>query len=155
MQVLHWLKVNVFKVIVLMGTFALAMAAGNDLVNFIGVPLSGLSAYTDYIHNGNGDPRGFMMSPPDSSAMMPAPAAFHCTEYYEAGRFVERQMPEGNALYAQTRCRNCHRKKCLVLSCQQLLYGNAIQFTVYQRSMLLTRRQQFPLPASPTLSDDT
>lgn len=39
MQVLHWLKVNVFKVVVLMGTFALALAfAGNDLVNFIGVP---------------------------------------------------------------------------------------------------------------------
>ena len=38
MQTLHWLKVNVFKVIVLMGTFSLAMAfAGNDLVNFIGV----------------------------------------------------------------------------------------------------------------------
>jgi len=33
MQVLHWLKVNVFKVVVLMGTFALALAfAGNDLV---------------------------------------------------------------------------------------------------------------------------
>ena len=32
MQVLHWLKVNVFKVVVLMGTFALALAfAGNDL----------------------------------------------------------------------------------------------------------------------------
>ena len=42
MQVLHWLKVNVFKVVVLMGTFALALAfAGNDLVNFIGVPLAG------------------------------------------------------------------------------------------------------------------
>ena len=40
MQVLHWLKVNVFKVVILMGTFALALAfAGNDLVNFIGVPL--------------------------------------------------------------------------------------------------------------------
>ena len=43
MQVLHWLKVNVFKVVILMGTFALALAfAGNDLVNFIGVPLAGL-----------------------------------------------------------------------------------------------------------------
>ena len=39
MQILHWCKVNVFKVIVLLGTFALAMAfAGNDLVNFVGVP---------------------------------------------------------------------------------------------------------------------
>ena len=38
MQVLHWCKVNVFKIIVLFGTFSLAMAfAGNDLVNFIGL----------------------------------------------------------------------------------------------------------------------
>ena len=57
MQLLHALRVNVLKVIVLMGTFALAMAfAGNDLVNFIGVPLSGLSAFTDYAANGSGDP---------------------------------------------------------------------------------------------------
>ncbi len=40
-------RVNILKVIVLVGTFALAMAfAANDLVNFIGVPLAGLSAYT-------------------------------------------------------------------------------------------------------------
>jgi len=39
-------KVNILKPIVLIGTFALAMAfAANDLVNFIGVPLAGLSAY--------------------------------------------------------------------------------------------------------------
>lgn len=50
MQVLHWLKVNVFKVIVLLGTFALALAfAGNDLVNFIGVPLAGYSSYSDLL----------------------------------------------------------------------------------------------------------
>lgn len=63
MQMLHALKVNVFKVIVLMGTFALAMAfAGNDLVNFIGVPLSGLASFQDYAANGSGDPHSFMMS---------------------------------------------------------------------------------------------
>lgn len=39
-------KVNILKVIVLVGTFALAMAfAANDLVNFIGVPLAGLNAF--------------------------------------------------------------------------------------------------------------
>ncbi len=39
-------RVNVFKPVVLVGTFALAMAfAANDLVNFIGVPLAGMSAY--------------------------------------------------------------------------------------------------------------
>lgn len=63
MQLLHFLKVNVLKVIVLLGTFSLAMAfAGNDLVNFIGVPLSGLSSYQDYAANGNGDAHGFLMN---------------------------------------------------------------------------------------------
>lgn len=53
MQILHWLKVNVFKVVVLMGTFALALAfAGNDLVNFIGVPLAGYSSYMDLMAQG-------------------------------------------------------------------------------------------------------
>ena len=62
MQLLHILRVNVLKVIVLMGTFALAMAfAGNDLVNFIGVPLSGLASYRDYTVNGGGDAHGFLM----------------------------------------------------------------------------------------------
>ncbi len=53
MQILYWCKVNVLKVIVLLGTLSLAMAfAGNDLVNFVGVPLAGLSAYQDYAANG-------------------------------------------------------------------------------------------------------
>ena len=63
MQVLHWLKVNVFKVVVLMGTFALALAfAGNDLVNFIGVPLAGFSSFMDYTANGAGNADGFLMT---------------------------------------------------------------------------------------------
>lgn len=53
MQVLHWLKVNVFKEVILLGTFALALAfAGNDLVNFIGVPLAGYSSYMDLMAQG-------------------------------------------------------------------------------------------------------
>jgi phosphate/sulfate permease len=48
-------KINVLKPIVLMGTFALAMAfAGNDLVNFIGVPLAGMSAY--HVASGTANP---------------------------------------------------------------------------------------------------
>lgn len=64
MQILHWLKVNVFKVVVLMGTFALALAfAGNDLVNFIGVPLAGFSSFMDYTANGaEAGADGFLMS---------------------------------------------------------------------------------------------
>ncbi len=43
---LMFTKVNVLKIIVLIGTFSLAMAfAANDLVNFLGVPLAGISAY--------------------------------------------------------------------------------------------------------------
>ncbi|MBQ3191081.1 MAG: inorganic phosphate transporter [Bacteroides sp] len=72
MQILHWCKVNVFKVIVLMGTFALATAfAGNDLVNFIGVPLAGLSAFQDFAANGNGNPMGFLMSSLNGPAKTP------------------------------------------------------------------------------------
>ncbi len=53
MQILHWCKINVFKVVVLMGTFSLALAfAGNDLVNFIGVPLAGYSSFTDFVAQG-------------------------------------------------------------------------------------------------------
>ena len=46
-QILSWFtNINILKPIILIGTFALAMAfAANDLVNFIGVPLAGVSAY--------------------------------------------------------------------------------------------------------------
>ena len=55
MEFLHLCRVNIFKFTVLLGTFGLAMAfAGNDLVNFIGVPLAGLSSYQDYMANSNG-----------------------------------------------------------------------------------------------------
>ncbi|MGM9688905.1 MAG: anion permease [Alloprevotella sp.] len=55
MEVLHLLKVNIFRIVVLFGTFALAMAfAGNDLVNFIGTPLAGLESFLDFTANGNG-----------------------------------------------------------------------------------------------------
>jgi len=46
LAILQALKFNILKPIVLVGTFALAMAfAANDLVNFIGVPLAGVHAY--------------------------------------------------------------------------------------------------------------
>lgn len=51
-EILHLLKVNIFKIIVLFGTFSLAMAfAGNDLVNFIGTPLAGLESFLDFTNN--------------------------------------------------------------------------------------------------------
>ena len=73
MQILHLLRINVFKFIVLMGTFALAMAfAGNDLVNFLGVPLAGMDAFRDYMANSNGlGTRDFMMTSLMESAQTP------------------------------------------------------------------------------------
>mgnify|MGYP001470301377 CR=1 FL=1 len=45
-------RVDVLRPVVLFGTFSLAMAfAGNDLVNFIGVPLAGLDAFRDWQHS--------------------------------------------------------------------------------------------------------
>ncbi len=54
LQLLSWFsKFNILKFIVLIGTFSLAMAfAGNDLVNFIGVPLAGYNSYELYIESG-------------------------------------------------------------------------------------------------------
>lgn len=71
-EILHLMHVNVFKLVVLMGTFALAMAfAGNDLVNFIGVPLAGLDSMQDFLAHGNGDYNGYMMTSLMTSAKSP------------------------------------------------------------------------------------
>lgn len=71
-QVLFAFKVNVFKILVLTGTFALAMAfAGNDLVNFIGVPLAGYSSFQDYSANAGGDAAGYMMDSLNGPAHTP------------------------------------------------------------------------------------
>lgn len=61
LQLVQWFtKVNILKPIVLVGTFALALAfAANDLVNFIGVPLAGLSTYK--IGLSSSDPFGIYM----------------------------------------------------------------------------------------------
>ncbi len=55
LQLLNWfIKLNILQLIVLVGTFALAMAfAGNDLVNFIGVPLAGLKSFQVFISDPN------------------------------------------------------------------------------------------------------
>lgn len=55
-------RINVLKVVVLVGTFALAMAfAGNDLVNFIGVPLAGYESYLTFINTPGADATTFTM----------------------------------------------------------------------------------------------
>ena len=72
MGALSLVRVNILKVVVLMGTFALAMAfAGNDLVNFVGVPLTGLDSYMDWQAHGGGDVNAFMMSSLQDTAHTP------------------------------------------------------------------------------------
>jgi len=52
-------KINVLKFVVLFGTFSLAMAfAGNDLVNFIGVPVAGLKSFEHWDAMGRPDGLG-------------------------------------------------------------------------------------------------
>ena len=54
LQILMFLKINILKPIVLVGTFALAMAfAANDLVNFIGVPMAGYHSYLAALESAN------------------------------------------------------------------------------------------------------
>ncbi len=65
LQVLQYMKINILKPIVLVGTFALAMAfAANDLMNFIGVPMAGLHAYK--VANLSGDPLATTMGALDA-----------------------------------------------------------------------------------------
>ncbi|KUO65275.1 MAG: phosphate:sodium symporter [Lutibacter sp. BRH_c52] len=46
-------KINIYKIIIIVGTFALALAfAGNDLVNFIGVPIAGWQSYQAWAASG-------------------------------------------------------------------------------------------------------
>ena len=60
-QVMVLLNLNVFRLIILAGTFALAFSfAGNDLVNFVGVPLAALDSYKDWSANAGGDPTYLM-----------------------------------------------------------------------------------------------
>ncbi|MEW7289902.1 inorganic phosphate transporter [Aquimarina sp. 2304DJ70-9] len=49
----NFLKVNIYKLIIIVGTFGLALAfSGNDLVNFIGVPIAGWQSYEAWAVSG-------------------------------------------------------------------------------------------------------
>ncbi len=55
-------KIDIYKVIIIVGTFALALAfAGNDLVNFIGVPVAAWASYQKWVASGV-DPHEFSMA---------------------------------------------------------------------------------------------
>jgi phosphate/sulfate permease len=46
-------KTNIYKLIIVVGTFALALAfSGNDLVNFIGVPIAAFNSYEAFVASG-------------------------------------------------------------------------------------------------------
>ena len=64
LQIVLWTtKINILRLIVLVGTFALAMAfAGNDLVNFIGVPLAGFSSFKAIAAEPGASPDTFLMT---------------------------------------------------------------------------------------------
>lgn len=64
LQVLYLIfRINILKIIVLVGTFSLAMAfAGNDLVNFIGVPLAGYNAWQIFSSTEGGVATDFLMT---------------------------------------------------------------------------------------------
>ena len=50
---ISFLKTNIYKLIIIVGTFALALAfAGNDLVNFIGVPVAAYNAFLAWSDSG-------------------------------------------------------------------------------------------------------
>lgn len=50
---INFLKVNIYKLIIIVGTFGLALAfSGNDLVNFIGVPIAGWQSYEAWVVSG-------------------------------------------------------------------------------------------------------
>ncbi len=58
---IKFFDVNILKIIILLGTFSLALAfAGNDLVNFIGVPIAGYNSYEAWLASGQA-PTEFMM----------------------------------------------------------------------------------------------
>ncbi len=54
LKILQQLRIDILKITILAGTFALALAfAGNDLVNFIGVPVAGYDSYRMALASGN------------------------------------------------------------------------------------------------------
>ncbi len=76
LQILNWIaNINILKFIVFIGTFSLAMAfAGNDLVNFIGVPIAGFQAYEIFSGANGADPATLIMT--DLAGKVATPTLF-------------------------------------------------------------------------------
>ena len=70
-------KYNIFKFIIIVGTFGLALAfAGNDLVNFIGVPIAAYQAYEIYVAPGQNLGATELMMSGLEEENLPAPFIF-------------------------------------------------------------------------------
>ena len=76
LQLLYMIfRINILKIIVLVGTFSLAMAfAGNDLVNFIGVPIAGFNSWEIFNASQGANPEGMLMA--GLAGKVPTPEAF-------------------------------------------------------------------------------
>ncbi len=56
-------NVDIPRIVVLFGTFALAMSfAANDLVNFIGVPMTAIESFKTFLQSGESSPDSFSMA---------------------------------------------------------------------------------------------
>lgn len=147
-------KYNIFKLIIIVGTFGLALAfAGNDLVNFIGVPIAAFQSYEMYSIAGQTlGAKEFMMSGLEGENL-PAPFIFlalaggvmvytlwtskKARNVIETEQNLSRQGEGSEKYNANTLSRGIVRGAMYV--------GNAINF-VLPKSLQFKIDQQFILP---------
>ena len=69
---MSFFKVNILRTIIVIGTFALALAfAGNDLVNFIGVPIAAVQSFELFQQSGQGADTFMMRQLAEDSVVAP------------------------------------------------------------------------------------
>lgn len=152
--VMSVLKYNIFKLIIIIGTFGLALAfAGNDLVNFIGVPIAAFQSYEMYTVAGQTiGAKEFMMSGLEGENL-PAPFIFlalagavmvytlwtskKAKNVIETEQNLSRQGEGSEKYNANTLSRGIVRGAMYV--------GNAINF-ILPKSLQFKIDQQFILP---------
>lgn len=152
--VMSVLKYNIFKLIIIVGTFGLALAfAGNDLVNFIGVPIAAFQSYEMYTVAGQTlGAKEFMMSGLEGENL-PAPFIFlalagvvmiytlwtskKARNVIETEQNLSRQGEGSEKYNANTLSRGIVRGSMYV--------GNAINF-ILPKSLQFKIDQQFILP---------
>ncbi len=152
--VMSVLKYNIFKLIIIVGTFGLALAfAGNDLVNFIGVPIAAFQSYEMYTVAGQTlGAKEFMMAGLEGENL-PAPFIFlalagtimvytlwtskKAKNVIETEQNLSRQGEGSEKYNANTLSRGIVRGAMYV--------GNAINF-ILPKSLQFKIDQQFILP---------